>query len=139
MSANAPSQIVRFEDFEVNFSQREVRRQGKRLRLQRKPFQILQLLLQSPGAIVTREELAKQLWPCLHVSFERCLNTAMNSLRQALGDSSHGARFIETRPGLGYVFIAKVKRIEPSTTAHQDYLRGRYFLEIGRASCRERV
>src|SRR5947209_3771031 len=76
----------RFENFEVNFSEWELRKHGVRIRLQRKPFQILRILLERAGELVTRHELAAQLWPGLHVDFERSLNTAVNCLRQALGD-----------------------------------------------------
>ncbi len=105
-----------------------------RVRLQHKPFQILELLLQRPGQLVSRQELARSLWPGLHVSFERGLNTAVNVLRQTLGDSSHQCRFIETRSGLGYRFIERVEEVldPPSLNAsqnvHEDCLKGRYFL-----------
>ncbi|MBV8864703.1 MAG: winged helix-turn-helix domain-containing protein [Acidobacteriaceae bacterium] len=142
---------LRFGAFEVDLDQRELRNRGIRVHLQRKPFQILELLLQRPGALVTRTELAQHLWPGLHVSFDPGLNTAINVLRQALGDSSAGCRFIETRPGLGYRFLASVEEIpavnfgpaadsmagsvivsttsaryKPGIEAYRDYQRGRY-------------
>lgn len=103
---------LRFGTFEVDFDQRELRNQGIRVHLQKKPFQILELLLRRPGALVTRAELAQHLWPGLHVSFGTGLNTAINVLRQALGDSSTACRFIETRPGLGYRFLASVEEVQ---------------------------
>jgi DNA-binding winged helix-turn-helix (wHTH) protein/Flp pilus assembly protein TadD len=106
----------RFESFEVNFSEWELRKHGVRIRLQRKPFQILRILLERPGELVTRHELAAQLWPGLHVDFERSLNTAVNCLRQALGDSSRTYRFIETRSGLGYRFIGRIERLASMTS-----------------------
>ncbi len=107
----SPSAVrrLRFGVFEVDFDNRELRKRGLRIQLQQKPFQILEFLLRTPGRLVTRTELAQHLWPGLHVNFERSLNTAMNSLRQALGDSSQSPRFIETRTGLGYCFIAPVE------------------------------
>jgi DNA-binding winged helix-turn-helix (wHTH) protein/Flp pilus assembly protein TadD len=129
-----PSQKIRFSEFEADFSQRELRKGGVRIRLQHKPFRILEMLLRQPGELVSRQELAQALWPGLHVSFERGLNTAVNVLRQTLGDSSHECRFIETRSGLGYRFIAPVEEVvEPpkparSLNIHEDYLKGRYFL-----------
>jgi adenylate cyclase len=93
------------------------------------------LLLRRPGALVTREEIAGHLWPDSHVSVAGGLNTAVNALRQALGDSSHGARFIETRSGLGYCFIAPVEQMDDSRTAvntsetQHNCLKGRYFLD----------
>jgi adenylate cyclase len=92
------------------------------------------MLLQQPGELVSRQQLADALWPGLHVSFERGLNTAVNVLRQTLGDSSHECRFIETRSGLGYRFIAPVEEVaaapEPVVCPdiREDYLKGRFFL-----------
>jgi DNA-binding winged helix-turn-helix (wHTH) protein len=140
----------RFGAFEVDTRQRELRKRGLRIRLPEQPFKILEILLASRGRLVTRMELANALWPSLHVSFDQSLNTAVNALRQALGDSSKSCRFIETRPGLGYCFVAYVEEIgelsvtdvsaaqsmvsyipeaaEPS--AHgQDYQKGRHFYE----------
>jgi DNA-binding winged helix-turn-helix (wHTH) protein len=135
MKANTSVSRVRFAEFEVDFAQREIRRHGLRLRLQHKPFQILELLLRNAGALVTREEIARQLWPDTHVSVDRSLNTAMNILREALGDSSHGPRFIETRAGLGYSFLLPVEEADARASegngkpVHQDYLKGRYLLD----------
>ncbi len=133
---------LRFGVFEVSPRERELRKFGLRVRLQQKPFQILERLLQTPGEFVGREELARLLWPDLHVRFDKSLNTAMNVLRRALGDQGRNPRFIETRPGLGYGFIAPVEQVaEPAPglarrniayrgniEAYQDYLKGRYFL-----------
>ncbi len=107
------SQILkfRFGTFEVDLQERELYNRGIRIGLQQKPFRILELLLRKRGALVTREELAQHLWPNLHVSFDRGLNTAVNVLRRALGDSPTNCRYIETRSGLGYRFIAHVEEI----------------------------
>ena len=102
---------LRFGAFEVNPRERELRKLGLRVRLQPKPFQILERLLRTPGEFVSREELARLLWPHLHVLFNPSLNTAVNVLRRALGDRGRNPRFIETRSGLGYVFIAPVEQI----------------------------
>ncbi len=102
----------RFGVFELNLRDRDLRKNGLRVKLQEQPLQLLELLLETPGDVVTRDQLAKHLWPGLHVNFERSLNTAVNALRQALGDSSRNPRFIETRPGLGYRFIAPVEPID---------------------------
>ena len=93
----------------MNFELRELRKNGVRVPLQHKPFRILELLLMQPGSLVTRAQLAQELWPHLPVSFERSLNTAINSLRQALDDSQRENRYIETRSGLGYRFTAEVE------------------------------
>lgn len=140
---------LRFGAFEIDLQQRELRNRGIRLKLQHKPFQILELLLERRGTLVTRTELAKRLWPDLHVSFDHGLNTAVNTLRDTLGDSIRNPRYIETRSGLGYRFIAPVEEIwdnppsqfaaptgaegsrgpryTPAFDAYQDYLRGRFF------------
>lgn len=126
--------MIRFARFEVNFEQRELRKSGTRVPLQHKPFRILEMLLRRPGALVSRQELAKELWPGLHVNFEHGLNSAVNSLRQALEDSPRESRFIETRSGLGYRFIAPIAIADGSasspakTTASDSCLRGRFFL-----------
>jgi DNA-binding winged helix-turn-helix (wHTH) protein/Flp pilus assembly protein TadD len=136
MSANGK---LRFGMFEVDFQQRELRKCGIRIHLQKKPFQILELLLRSPGTLVTRAELERHLWPDLHVNFGHGLNTAINSLRQALGDSPNTCRYIETRPGLGYRFAATVEEVRggngmppaqqhhtPKPEAEQCYRKGKY-------------
>lgn len=135
---------VRFGSFEVDLNQQELFNRGIRIALQHKPFRILELLLKKRGVLVTREELAHYLWPNLHVSFDRGLNTAVNVLRRALGDSPSNCRYIETRSGLGYRFIAHVEEIPapdddearqlPSRPAasfegYQDYLKGRLFCD----------
>ena len=78
---------IQFGVFELNLRRRELRKFGLRVKLQQKPFQILQRLLETPGDFVSREELARVLWPDLHVLFDRSLNTAVNALRRALGDA----------------------------------------------------
>jgi DNA-binding winged helix-turn-helix (wHTH) protein/Tfp pilus assembly protein PilF len=138
----------RFGAFEVDLENHELRKHGLRVRLQRKPFQILEMLLCAPGRLVMRSELAQHLWPALHVNFDRSLNTAVNALRQVLGDSHQNPRFIETRSGLGYRFIAPVEELAAQAgrsltpaapeqilkiitpthpEAYGDYLKGRYF------------
>ncbi len=129
---------LRFGAFEIDLRNQELRKRGAKVKLQQKPFQILQRLLQSPGELVTRLELSQHLWPGLHVHFEGSLNTAINALRTALGDPARRSRIIETRPGAGYRFIAPLKRVVDATyaipsrragnlNAHRDYLKGKYF------------
>ncbi len=129
--------MIRFAPFEVNFEERELRKSGIRVPLQHKPFRILELLLRQPGTLVSRQELARELWPGLHVNFEHSLNSAVNTLRQALEDSPRACRYIETRSGLGYRFIGPIAEssdarpaasLAGKTSAHNDYLRGRFFL-----------
>ncbi len=103
---------LRFGTFEVDLQERELRNRGIRVKLQHKPFRILELLLQRPGVLVTRDQLARHLWPNVNVSVDRGLNTAVNTLRHVLGDSPRRCRYIETRSGLGYRFIAHIEEIE---------------------------
>lgn len=124
---------MRFGIFEVDFHSRELLRRGIKVKVQQKPLQILQRLLETPGEFVSRAELMQSLWPGMHVVLEGSLNTAVNALRRVLGDATRNPRYIETRPGLGYRFIARVQRVSSnfggavSFDAYQDYLKGRYF------------
>ena len=96
------SEILRFGTFEVDVRAGELRKQGKRIKLQEQPFQVLTVLVQRPGEVVTREELRKQIWPeDTFVDFDNSLNTAINKLREALGDSADNPRFIETLAPVG--------------------------------------
>src|SRR5215469_5901665 len=98
---------VQFGPFELDRSARELRKQGTRIRLQPKPLQILCALAERPGEIVTRDELKARLWPNdTFVDFESGLNTAVNRLRIALGDSAEHPRYVETEARNGYRFIA---------------------------------
>ena len=134
------ARAVRFGAFQVDFQERDLYKRGLRLKLQQKPFQLLELLLERAGELVTRKEITDRLWPGLYLDFARSLNTAVNALRQALGDSPRNPRFVETRQGLGYRFIAPVEPVtiagqagpraegtKRTSEAHQDYLKGRHF------------
>ena len=92
---------VRFGNFEVDLRSRELRKHGVRIRLAEKPFQILELLLEHAGGVVTRKALRDKLWPDTHVGYEHSLNTAVNTLREMLGDTAQNPRYIETIPRLG--------------------------------------
>ena len=119
--AQSPT-ILRFGTFEVDLRAGEIRKQGRRLRIQQQPFQVLGALLQRPGEVVTREELRKQIWPeDTFVDFDNSLNTAINKLREALGDSADNPRFIETLPKRGYRFVAPISADglkEPAVIVH---------------------
>ncbi len=106
--SQSSSPVMRFGTFEVNLHSREVRKHGMRIRLEEKPFQILEMLLDRAGQVVTRKTLRERLWPDTHVGYEHGLNTAVNKLRDLLGDSARSPRFVETLPRLGYRFIAPV-------------------------------
>jgi DNA-binding winged helix-turn-helix (wHTH) protein len=109
----------RFGVFEADMRTRELRRSGVRVRVHAQPFQILALLLARPGELVTREEIAGVLWPeGTFVDFEHGVNSAVNRLREALGDTANQPRYVETLSRRGYRFLAPVERIEagvPST------------------------
>ena len=102
-------EILRFGTFEVDLRAGELRKQGKQVKLQDQPFQVLAVLLQRAGDVVAREELRSQVWPQdTFVDFDNSLNTAINKLREALGDSADNPRFIETLPRRGYRFLAPI-------------------------------
>jgi DNA-binding winged helix-turn-helix (wHTH) protein/Tol biopolymer transport system component len=100
---------VRFGIFELDLRAGELRRNGSKIRLQEQPFQVLTVLLERPGEIVTREELQKKLWPAdTFVDFDHSLNAAIRRLRDALGDSAENPRFVETVARRGYRFLAPI-------------------------------
>ena len=101
-------QVVRFGVFEVDLRAGELRKKGVRIRLQEQPLQVLAVLLEQPGQLVTREELKQKLWGGTIVDFDHSINTTINKLREALGDSADTPRFIETLPRRGYRFIYPV-------------------------------
>lgn len=101
---------MRFGAFELELRAGELRKSGLRIKLQQQPLQILQMLVERSGDVVTREELRQKLWPAgTYVDFERSLNKAMVRLREALNDSADSPRFIETIPRKGYRFLAPVR------------------------------
>src|SRR6202046_5696076 len=110
-----PSQIYRFADFEADVRARQLRKHGTKLKLQGQPFEMLLMLLESPGEVITREQMQQKLWPVdTFVDFEHSLNTSIKKLRQALNDSATEPRYIETLPRVGYRFIAPVTVTEES-------------------------
>jgi TolB-like protein/DNA-binding winged helix-turn-helix (wHTH) protein/lipoprotein NlpI len=111
--------LLRFGQFEFDLRTAEIYKEGKRIKLQEQPCQVLALLIERPGELISREELRKKLWPNdTFVDFDHGVNIAINKLRDALGDSPEKPRFIETLPRRGYRFIAAVESI-PSAP-HQD-------------------
>ena len=107
------ARVFRFGVFEVDTHARELRRQGMQIKLQEQPFQILVFLLEHAGEIVTREQLRQQLWPAeTFVDVDNSVNTAINRLRESLGDSAESPRFVETLPRRGYRFVAPVTEVK---------------------------
>ena len=100
--------VVRFGTFEVDLLAGDLRKSGLKLRLTGQPFHVLAVLLERPGEVVTREELQRRLWPDTFVDVDHNLNTAINKIRDVLGDSAENPRFVETLPRRGYRFIAPV-------------------------------
>ena len=106
-----PSRTIRFEPFEAHLRARELRKHGVRVRISGQPFEVLALLLERPGDVVTRKELQERLWPGdTFVDFEHGVNNAIKKLRAALGDSAEEPLYVETLARVGYRFIAPVAR-----------------------------
>jgi cholera toxin transcriptional activator len=103
--------IARFGVFEADLVSGELRKHGTRIRLQDQPFRLLAMLLEQPGEMVSREDLRSKLWPGdTFVDFDHSLNTAVNKLREALGDAATNPRFVQTVARRGYRFIAPVQQ-----------------------------
>lgn len=112
MSESEPARRYRFGVFEADAATGELRRQGVRIKLNAQPFQVLLMLLDRPGELLTREEIARELWPDgTFVDYEHGLNSAVNRIREALGDTASSPRFVETLARRGYRFTAPVERI----------------------------
>jgi DNA-binding winged helix-turn-helix (wHTH) protein len=110
---------VRFGVYELDLASGELRKGGLKIRLSGQPFQVLAILVERPGEVVTREQLQKKLWPDgTFVDFDHSLNTAINKIREALGDSAENPRFIETLARRGYRFIAQVEKVGGGQPAH---------------------
>jgi len=116
--AEHPYRRLRFGVFEMDLQTGELRKHGMQVRLQKQPFQVLAMLLEHAGEVVTREELQKNLWPAdTFVDFDHGLNKAINKIRDALGDSAESPRFLETVSRRGYRFLAEVKHVDDSSLA----------------------
>src|SRR6266516_760411 len=127
--AHDPSGRLRFGVFEVDLRAGELTKRGLRIRLQEQPFQVLAMLLEKPGELVTREELQKKLWGQTVVDFDHGLNKAINKIREALGDSAENPRFVETVARRGYRFLADATPIDdeelvPASESHRIGLTG---------------
>jgi TolB-like protein/DNA-binding winged helix-turn-helix (wHTH) protein/Tfp pilus assembly protein PilF len=113
MESPRPASVVRFGTYEVALQSGEVRKAGVRIRVQQQPLKLLELLLERPGEVVTREELRSRVWPDESFGdFDQAVNIAIAKLRNALGDSAENPRYIETLPKRSYRFIAEVSVVE---------------------------
>ena len=118
MPLSPTENTVRFGPFELDLRTRQLTKNGAKIRLSQQPIQVLSLLLETPGEIVTREEFRRRLWSSdVFVDFDHGLNKSIQKLRDALGDSAGSPRYIETIPRIGYRFIALANeaggRVEP--------------------------
>ena len=112
MPAKEQQPTFQFGSFDLNLHTRELRKHGVKLRLQQQPYQILTLLLERAGEIVTRDDIQKRLWPDnTYVDFENAINSAVRKLRDALGDSPTHPRYIETLSRQGYRFIEQISEL----------------------------
>ena len=115
---SSQARYVRFGPFCIDQQRQQVSRNGARLRLQGKVYQVLIVLLQKQGEVVTREELKQALWPAdTHVNYDANVNTTVNKLRQALGESTDKPLYIETIPRKGYSFISTAEFSDVPLTA----------------------
>jgi DNA-binding winged helix-turn-helix (wHTH) protein len=114
MAANPlPSGRLRFDDFELDVRAGQLRRQGVRLRLRGQPLQVLEILLERAGDVVTREELQSRIWSAdTFVDFDHSLHNAIARIREVLGDSAENPRYIETLPRRGYRYIGPVEETQ---------------------------
>jgi DNA-binding winged helix-turn-helix (wHTH) protein len=136
MTNPPPATSYRFGVFEADAVTGELRRKGLRVKLNSQPFQVLCLLLARPGQLLTREEISKELWPeDTFVDYEHGVNSAINRIREALGDTAANPRFVETLARRGYRFVAPVEPIHPlpaiSATAQPDLSTPEAKLELG--------
>jgi len=117
--AQAPA-IVRFDIFEIDLQAGELRKEGRKVRVQEQPFRVLSFLVERAGQVVTREELRDKLWPAdTFVDFDHGVNSAVARLREALGDSAEKPRFIETIAKKGYRFISSIQADDRPATPEQ--------------------
>jgi cholera toxin transcriptional activator len=115
MPISTEPRVYRFGLYEADMRSGELRKNGMKLKLQGQPFEVLGALLERPGEVVTRDELRERLWPAdTFVDFDHSLNTAINKVRDVLGDNAANPRFVETLAKRGYRFIAPVRVVGPT-------------------------
>src|ERR1035441_9187219 len=111
---------IRFAEFELDLRTGELRKAGRKVRIQEQPLCVLVSLLERPGELVTRDELRKKLWqPDTFVDFDTGLNKAITKIREVLADSAASPRFVETLPKRGYRFIAPIEKLAPERGARR--------------------
>ena len=118
----ASQRIIRFDAFEADMQTGELRKNGVKLKFSGQPFQVLAMLLERPGDVVTRKEFQNRLWPDTFVDFEDNLNTAVNKIREVLGDSAEKPRFVETLPRRGYRWLVPVEWVGTSVAGFATWI-----------------
>ena len=114
MESGNTNGVIRFGFFEINLHAGELRRQGAKVKLQDQPFQVLAMLLERPGELVTREELRERIWPAgVFVDYEKSLSKAVNKVREALGDSSETLALSRRWPAEAIDFLSRLKQVRP--------------------------
>ncbi len=109
MEPSRQPSVVRFGTYELGLQSGELRKAGARVRVQQQPLKLLEILLERPGAVISRDELRNRIWPDeSYGDFDQAVNVAIAKLRAALGDSADNPRYVETLPRRGYRFIADV-------------------------------
>ena len=117
MTDPQPARRYRFGSFEADAATGELRRQGILIKLSAQPFQVLLMLLERPGQLLTREQIEQELWPDgTVVDYVHGVNSAVNRIREALGDSASDSRFVQTLARRGYRFVAPVEVLNPPVT-----------------------
>src|SRR5688572_543192 len=117
-SPRTSREIYRFGDFELDVTAYELRRQGRRVRLERRPMDLLVLMVQRPGELLTRTEIVERLWGSnVFIEVDAAVNTVIRKIRRSLRDSPDSPAFVETVPGKGYRFIAHVEILRGDTPA----------------------
>ncbi len=140
-----PARCVLFGDFELDLHEQVLRRSGEAVKIPGKIYQAMVVLIESPGDLVTRDQIRDRLWPRdAQVNYDANVNTTVNKLRQMLGDTSEGSNFIQTIPRRGYSFVAPVRyadapTMRPNEEKNGEATNARGFLGLGDALRSERA
>jgi DNA-binding winged helix-turn-helix (wHTH) protein len=140
----APGRCVLFGDFELDLQEQALRRCGEAVKIPGKIYQAMVVLIESPGDLVTRDQIRNRLWPRdTHVNYDANVNTTVNKLRQVLGDTSEGSTFIQTIPRRGYAFVASVRYADAPAArpseGNSETMSSRGFAGLGEALRSERA
>jgi DNA-binding winged helix-turn-helix (wHTH) protein len=140
-----PTRCVLFGDFELDLKEQTLRKAGEAVKIPAKIYHAMVVLIESPGELVTRDQIRNRLWPRdANLNYDANVNTTVNKLRQVLGDSSEGANFIQTVPRRGYSFVAPVRyadepAVKQVVAGNVAALNSRGFAALGEALRSERA